>query len=823
MSLKRNAIYLTWDGYVDTKLKLSQFFAGDHTIMAWFMPQYPFAFEGPLFSDNSRSSGQYFIGLTDYRKGNGGWKKKGDPVFMVKMGSKEALYLTPAFKANEWQHIAVVRKNNVFKFYLNGVTQQPFKKGGEDEILAGNNVVVAPTFIPSGTLRFGRSGSSQKNWQAFGLLDDVAVFDRALTLLEIQSIRDQQKIDGKEPGLLAGWVFDENAGGMPSVLQTWRKQSKRAYVVPVSANRNNQLDAQRFNDPMFMNSQVHLRLPFPPGQEWRVVQGFNSDGGSHNGFATFTWDFKLNSSKPKEPSIFSSALGQVVKYLPGPDDGLGIGLKEGREPYFVKTEIAEEVYILYLHLKANSLPEAFSDGSWDAKLQSFVFPPGKGPSMKYYSSIGKYGAGAAHLHMGAENSLNNGVTIPIAFNDYEVKQNDGSWKSVSRGIPKSGQVIRNPLLPKFVRHSLQVNSAVARSSNQLDIVATDTNGRAWIAHWQPNTYEKNWDRWRPVLADIGIADFGFSVASFSAVSPVSVVARDANKLDVFMAGQDGKTYTGAWDQNVADGLWRGWWNILKGAIPPDGTVTAVSRSATKLDVFHVSHDGKVYTAAWDKQAANGEWQGWWPIKAIAAKPGSPVAAIARTPNKLDIFVAGKDGKVYTAAWDKQAANGEWQGWWPIGNLSVPSGAPVSVVSRGPDNLDIFVVGKDSRVYTTAWAKHAAGGKWQSWRPVSTLTAKPGTPVAVVSRESHNLDIFTLGNDNKVYTAAWDKHVADGQWRGWWPVGDKSAKSQSAVAAVARAPSKLDIFIVGSDGKIYTAAWDLNIANGTWQGWWPVGT
>jgi hypothetical protein len=818
MSLKRNAIYLSWDGYVDTKLKFSQFFAGDHTMMAWFMPQYPFAFEGPIFSDNSSTSNQYCIGQADYRKGNGGWKKKGDPVFMVKMGGKEALYLMPALKAKEWQHIAVVRKNNVFKFYLNGVAQQPFKKDSEDNILAGNNVEVAPTFVPSGILRFGRSGPAQPNRQAFGLLDDVAVFDKALTLLEIQAIRDQKKLDGKESGLLAGWVFDENPIGIPSILKTWHKRSKRAYLVPVSANRNNQLDAQRFNDPMFMNSQVYLRLPFPPAQEWRVTQGFNnsSENASHNGSAAFTWDFVLTDGS-MEPPISNSAAGHVVAYLP---DGEPV---EKREPNIVITKIGEATYLRYLHLKANSLSQEISGGTWDSDLNAFVIPQGKQPWLVYYSFVGKVGKGANHLHMGAENSLKTSVTIPIAFSDYEVKQDDGNWKSVARGIPQSGEVVRNPPTPKFTQRSLQVNSAVARSSNQLDVLATDTNGRVWIAHWQPNTYEKNWDRWRPVLADIGIADFGFSVASFSAVSPVSVVARDANKLDVFMAGQDGKTYTGAWDQDVADGLWRGWWNILQGAIPPDGTVTAVSRAATKLDVFHVSNDGKVYTAAWDKQTADGEWRGWWPIKVIAAKPGSPVAAIARTPNKLDIFVTGKDGKVYTAAWDKQAAKGEWQGWWPIGDLSAPSGAPVSVVSRGPDNLDIFVVGNDSRVYTTAWAKHAAGGKWQSWRLVKTLTAKPGTPVAVVSREPHNLDIFTLGSDNKVYTAAWDKHVADGQWRGWWPVGDKSAKSKSAVAAVSRSPLKLDIFIVGSDGKIHTAAWDPKKAKGEWQGWWSIGS
>jgi len=40
--------------------------------------------------------------------------------------------------------------------------------------------------------------------------------------------------------------------------------------------------------------------------------------------------------------------------------------------------------------------------------------------------------------------------------------------------------------------------------------------------------------------------------------------------------------------------------------------------------------------------------------------------------------------------------------------------------------------------------------------------------------------------------------------------------------VSRDPGKLDIFIVSTDGRIYTAAWDRNVASGDWRGWWVIG-
>jgi hypothetical protein len=134
------------------------------------------------------------------------------------------------------------------------------------------------------------------------------------------------------------------------------------------------------------------------------------------------------------------------------------------------------------------------------------------------------------------------------------------------------------------------------------VIATDLSGQTWRAHWTPGRYVNNWDRWRPVLGDLSPIN-----------TPVRVVALDGHRLDAFLSGSDGKTYTGGWDERVANGKWRGWWNILTGHIEPGGAVTAVSRATNKLDIFLVSNDGGIYTAAWDHDVADGKWQGWWRI------------------------------------------------------------------------------------------------------------------------------------------------------------------------------------------------------------------
>jgi Papain family cysteine protease len=352
--------------------------------------------------------------------------------------------------------------------------------------------------------------------------------------------------------------------------------------------------------------------------------------------------------------------------------------------------------------------------------------------------------------------------------------------------------------------------AVVAHPDRLDVFVTDSSGIAQGAAWQQDVLSGEWRDWW------SIPGRGAAVGT-----PVAAVARDPDKLDLFMAGADGATYSAAWDRNANDGQWSDWKNILLGAIPAGGTISAVSRDPNKLDIFLVSNNGGIYSAASDANVANGQWQGWWKILDGAAVPGSAVAAVSRDPNKLDIFVAGTDGRTYTAAWDANVANGQWRGWWNILDGYIPVGGTVTAVSRDPNKLDIFLVSNDGGIYTAAWDANAANGQWQGWWRILDGSAVPGTAVAAVSRDPNKLDVFVIGTDNGIYTAAWDANAANGQWQGWWKILDGVAAAGSGVAAVSRDPSKLDIFVVGTDKALWTAAWDANAASGSWQGWWRI--
>jgi hypothetical protein len=347
-------------------------------------------------------------------------------------------------------------------------------------------------------------------------------------------------------------------------------------------------------------------------------------------------------------------------------------------------------------------------------------------------------------------------------------------------------------------------TAVSRDANKLDAFVVDTRGRTLTAATDDGFDRGPWRGWWEIQG--GRAKPG---------APIACVHRGPHRLDIFVVGTDGGIYTAAWDQNVANAAWRGWWRIGNVTAPQGSRIAAVSRSPDHLDIFVVDVNGNVMSAAW--QTGDTQWRGWWHIQQGKAKAGAYVSAVARSSQKLDIFVVGTDRGIYTAAWDAAVSNGAWRGWWRVAGGSAPAGAPVTVVSRDPNKLDVFVVGNDSRVYTAAWDAAVANGAWRGWWPVAGGIAQLGSVISCASRDPNKLDVMTIGTDGKLYTAAWDQYSGNAQWRGWWRIGDGSCQQGIETTLLSRSPWALDGFDAGTDGGVYMVCWNRNIARQQWRG------
>ena len=261
-------------------------------------------------------------------------------------------------------------------------------------------------------------------------------------------------------------------------------------------------------------------------------------------------------------------------------------------------------------------------------------------------------------------------------------------------------------------------------------------------------------------------------------------------------------------------------------------VASISRSRDQIDLFAVGTDGSVDSTFWNPA---GGWFGRWFrlgdsrfADQFTITPGSPISVLSRHPDHLDLFTVGRDGHVYSTFWDGSSG---WSGqWFWLGDtnfadqFTVATGSLVTSVARTPDLIDLFVTGLDGGVYSTFW--NAPGGWHDHWFRLTDdrfgdgFTLPPGSPIAAISRFPDHLDLFATGRDGHVYSTFWDGRSG---WSGqWFWLGDTNFADGftippgARVTAQDRDPDIIDLFATGRDNRVYSTFWT---AAGGWSGQW----
>src|SRR5690348_1256264 len=122
------ALSLTWGGRADTNIAFSEFFPGNHTVVARFMLQFVNVYAGPMLAVHG--SGVYFIG-----NGDGGG---GNNTMAIRIGTGSLDVPIPATFKETWHHVTVVRNGTTCTVYIDGAST------GTLAISSSNN--------PSGTI-----------------------------------------------------------------------------------------------------------------------------------------------------------------------------------------------------------------------------------------------------------------------------------------------------------------------------------------------------------------------------------------------------------------------------------------------------------------------------------------------------------------------------------------------------------------------------------------------------------------------------------------------------------------------------------------------
>ena len=141
-----------------------------------------------------------------------------------------------------------------------------------------------------------------------------------------------------------------------------------------------------------------------------------------------------------------------------------------------------------------------------------------------------------------------------------------------------------------------------------------------------------------------------------------------------------------------------------------------------------------------------------------------------------------------------------------GGLTLSQNTLIGVLSRNPDQMDLFAVGLDGGMYSTWWH-----GRWHHWFRLFSGVFAQNTPVALLSRNPNAMDLFAVGLEGGVYSTWWD-----GNWHDWFRLFGGTFAQRTPITALSRNPNQMDLFAVGLDGAVCSAWW-----NGNWHDWFRI--
>lgn len=356
--------------------------------------------------------------------------------------------------------------------------------------------------------------------------------------------------------------------------------------------------------------------------------------------------------------------------------------------------------------------------------------------------------------------LSNGTFYERSLNRDGKDWDDQDWKPMDRLWDELSRV---DLGTTKLTPGGHLTAIVNNDPNSLDFFATRSDGLVSMIHW--NGYNQQWGPLGPLSPQF-VVPVG---------SPVTGVFRNLSHtthLDLFVVNQ--VVNQNRYVYTIRRDLLKGWdaqWTPIKPTqfppTSPKAFITPISRNPNVIDIFFSGTGKKVYQNSW-----NGTQWGIWGARIDGTPVGSIITAISPKNSKLHLFAVSEQGEILHQAWDARSTQND--GWMQEEVIPqspvVPVGSTVAAVARTPGALDVFVVNSQGNVEGVRWNEKTGWGRWQQVGDGS-VTFSPATPVTAVMRNADRLLLFAVNRDGVVYSTWQDDKLNDGKWRDWFPVGN----------------------------------------------------
>jgi hypothetical protein len=273
----------------------------------------------------------------------------------------------------------------------------------------------------------------------------------------------------------------------------------------------------------------------------------------------------------------------------------------------------------------------------------------------------------------------------------------------------------------------------------------------------------------------------------------TVDSTNSGREQVFVVGCDHALHYNTQDSS---GAWSGFTSLGGYVISNPVLGFNTGFQGNLLEAFVVGNDHALY---YNLEYGLGGWSGFTRLGGYII--GDPAAGFTRDSAgnfHAELVVVGSDHALYL---NRQDSSGAWSGFTRLGGYVISN--PALARTADTERLQIFVIGNDHALYTTAETATGSGSYSGFARIGGYIIGNPAVGVQL----NQLLTIFVVGGNNAMFVSRELTSTGTGTWNGFENLGGPSIISNPVVShdnfgQVNDGSNQINVFVIGSDHSVY---------------------
>jgi hypothetical protein len=265
-------------------------------------------------------------------------------------------------------------------------------------------------------------------------------------------------------------------------------------------------------------------------------------------------------------------------------------------------------------------------------------------------------------------------------------------------------VIRQAVVESGARQISGLSTAPGATS--LYLVGLDA--QVWSKFFPDAGNPGHWSSW-----------FALGPNTFPENAAITALSTGPGATTLYVVGKDGQVWSTFFPDAGNPGHWSGWFALGPNTFPENATTTALSTGPGATSLYVVGKDGQVWSNFFPAAGNPGHWSGWFALGPNSFPENATITALSTGPGATALYVVGKDGQVWSNFFPAAGNPGHWSGWFALGPNTFPENASITALSTGPGATSLYVAGKDGKVWSNFFPAAGNPGHWSGWFALSS--------------------------------------------------------------------------------------------------------